>query len=161
MIQYPIKQQMASMLLSLFFCKAASANSGNDSLLIQKELNAFIQQYVNATNSHQFANVEPLLLPNAVYWFNKSSSQGIAEIKTSFERTWSVLPDEVYGIEKVKWLTIAVNSATCIYEYTYEGTHQGKPVTGRGRGTSVLVKQKGRWLIAHEHLSIPEGMKGN
>lgn len=143
-------------MLSLLFYKSATANSVSDSLKLQEELNTFIGQYVDATNSHDFANVQPLLLPNAVYWFNKSSSQGIAEIKTNFVRTWSVLPDEVYGIENVKWLTVTSNSATCIYEYTYEGTHQGKPLRGRGRGTSVLVKQHKRWLIAHEHLSIPE-----
>ena len=79
----------------------------------------------------------------------------MAAIKTDFERTWSLLPDDVYGIENVKWLTIAPNSAACIYAYTYEGTHQGKPLKGR-RGTNVFVKQNGRWFIAHEHLLIPE-----
>ncbi len=122
----------------------------------EKELNAFIKTYVDATNSHNFANVQDLLLTDAVYWFNKSESQGIAAIKKNFESTWSYLPDEVYGIENVKWLSIEKNSATCIYEYTYQGTHDGKQVKGRGRGTSLLVKHNGKWRIVHEHLSIPQ-----
>ena len=122
----------------------------------EKELNAFLSAYVKATNSHDFARVAPLLLPEAVYWFNKDESQGTAAIRENFERTWRYLPDEVYGIENIKWLSIENNSATCIYEYTYQGTHAGKPLKGRGRGTSVLVRQKGKWRIAHEHLSIPQ-----
>ncbi|PRY00365.1 ketosteroid isomerase-like protein [Pontibacter ummariensis] len=122
---------------------------------VERELNAFIKDYVDATNSHDFDTVEPLLLAEAVFWFNKSESQGIDAIRKNFESTWGYLPDEVYGIEKVKWLSIEKNSATCIYEYTYQGTHEGKAVKGRGRGTSVLVKKRGKWRISHEHLSIP------
>ena len=120
------------------------------------ELNAVIRKYVDATNSHDFANVQVLLRPDAVYWFNKSESEGIAAIRKNFEGTWRYLPDEVYGIENVKWLTISEDSATCIYEYTYQGTHDGKPVKGRGRGTTVFTRLDGQWRIAHEHLSIPQ-----
>lgn len=121
----------------------------------QQELDGFIKQYVDATNSHDFANVRPLLLPGAVYWFNKQDKQGTAVIQAYFEDTWRKLPDEVYGIENVKWLSIDENSATCIYDYTYRGHFNGKAVQGRGRGTTVLVRQGGQWRIAHEHLSIP------
>lgn len=118
------------------------------------ELNAFIQRYVDATNSHEFANVAPLLTPDAVYWFNQRGTEGVKNIQAYFEDTWRTLPDEVYGIENVRWLAVDANSATCIYEYTFRGTHKGKPMAGRGRGTSVLVKRDGQWRIAHEHLAL-------
>ena len=151
-----MKNSLITLLLGLLSCYAALASNTGAGTKAEQELNAFIQRYVDATNSHDFTHVEPLLLPDAVYWFNKNESKGIAAIKKNFESTWSYLPDEVYGIEKVQWLSVQKNSASCIYEYTYQGTHAGKPVKGRGRGTSVLVRQNGQWRIAHEHLSIPQ-----
>lgn len=150
-----MKKKALIMFLSLLFSTAVMAQTTHRPKT-EEELNAFIKHYVEATNSHDFSQVAPLLLSDAVYWFNKDESQGITAIKKNFESTWNYLPDEVYGIENIKWLSIGKNSATCIYEYTYQGTHEGKPLKGRGRGTSVLVKQNGNWQIAHEHLSIPQ-----
>ena len=151
-----MKKVITSTFLCLFICFASITLSTGASPKTEQELKAFLKAYVDATNSHDFANVQPLLLPEAVYWFNQNESEGIDAIKVNFERTWSYLPDEVYGIEKIKWLSIDKKSATCVYEYTYQGTHEGKSVKGRGRGTSVLVKQNGKWRVAHEHLSIPQ-----
>lgn len=151
-----MKINVACLSICLCLCLATLAFGVGARPKVEQELNTFIKSYVDATNTHEFMNVQPLLLPDAVYWFNKDASEGIAAIKVGFESTWKFLPDEVYGIENIKWLSIEKNSATCIYEYTYQGTHNGKPIKGRGRGTSVLVKQHGRWRIAHEHLSIPQ-----
>ena len=122
----------------------------------EQELAAFIQRYVAATNSHNFENVRPMLQPEAVYWFNKKESKGLPEIEVSFNESWKYLPDEVYGIKDITWLSVDKRSATCIYTYTYQGTHNGKAVQGKGRGTTILVKENGNWQIAHEHLSIPQ-----
>ncbi|WP_221627095.1 nuclear transport factor 2 family protein [Pontibacter sp. Tf4] len=129
---------------------------GKANLEAKQEVAAFMQRYVAATNSHNFANVQPLLQPGAVYWFNKKESRGLPEIEAGFNESWNYLPDEVYGIENITWLSIDKRSATCIYIYTYQGTHNGKPVQGKGRGTTILVKENGNWRIAHEHLSIPQ-----
>ncbi|MBF8964065.1 DUF4440 domain-containing protein [Pontibacter sp. FD36] len=150
-----MNKNTACLSLCLYFCFVAAAFGTGANPKVEQELNVFIKNYVDATNTHDFANVQPLLMPDAIYWFNKEASEGMAAVKVNFERTWSYLPDEVYGIENIKWLSVEKGSATCIYEYTYQGTHAGKPVSGRGRGTSVLVKQDGKWRIAHEHLSIP------
>ncbi len=147
---------MRYLLLSLLLCFSVTAFAAKGTPQSEQELTAFLRAYVDATNSHDFATVRPLLTADAVYWFNKSESQGLEAIQKNFEASWSYLPDEVYGIENVKWLSIEKNSAACLYEYTYQGTHAGKPVKGRGRGTSVLVKQNGNWKVAHEHLSIPQ-----
>ncbi len=140
----------------LFICFTSVTLGAGASPKKEQELNAFLQAYVDATNSHDFANVQPLLKSEAVYWFNKNESEGIDALKVNFEGTWNYLPDEVYGIENIRWLSVEKKSATCIYEYTYRGTHDGKPIQGRGRGTSVLVKQNRKWRIAHEHLSVPQ-----
>ncbi|MDX5481320.1 MAG: nuclear transport factor 2 family protein [Hymenobacteraceae bacterium] len=151
-----MKRNTITALLTLMLCFPFVSYAYPGSPKAEKELSAFITAYVKATNSHDFSQVAPLLFPEAVYWFNRDESQGIAAIRENFERTWRYLPDEVYGIESITWLSIEKNSATCIYTYTYQGTHDGKPVKGSGRGTSILVKQNGKWQIAHEHLSIPQ-----
>ena len=142
-------------LLALFLSIGVWSSGGNRNPKAMQELNAFLKRYVEATNSHEFAQVRPLLMPNAVYWFNQKESSGLEQIRESFQASWSYLPDEVYGIQNVTWLSVEQNSATCIYQYTYQGTHEGKPVKGGGRGTTVLVRQGGQWRIVHEHLSIP------
>ncbi|WP_439879664.1 YybH family protein [Pontibacter sp. MBLB2868] len=151
-----MKRVTTNVLLLLLLIFAPFALSATGTPKAEAELNAIMNAYVAATNSHDFENVQPLLLSDAIYWFNKSESQGIAAIRKNFESTWGFLPDEVYGIVNIKWLSVEKNSATCIYEYTYQGTHEGKPMKGKGRGTSVLVRHHGKWRIAHEHLSIPQ-----
>lgn len=151
-----MKKTMYCLFLCLLCCFSTIASEEKDNPKAERGLNAFIKDYVDATNSHNFAKVQELLLPDAIYWFNKNESKGIAAIKANFESTWSYLPDEVYGIKNVRWLSVEKNSATCIYEYTYQGTHEGKPLKGGGRGTTILVKHNGKWRIAHEHLSIPK-----
>ena len=148
-----MRKKLISTLIIILFCFPALASVPKDSLKITLELNDFIKQYVDATNSHNFDNVQPLVLKEAVYWFNKEESRGIVTIRANFEKSWNYLPDEIYGIEKVEWLAVTPNTAACRYEYTFCGTHDGVRVEGRGFGTSVLVKQDGKWLITHEHLS--------
>lgn len=118
----------------------------------EHDLNDLIKRYVDATNTHDFSHVEPLLTADAVYLFNQRAMRGVAEIKPYFEDAWRRLPDEVYGIENVQWLSVDHDSATGIYEYTYHGNQEGKVVAGRGRGTTLLLKRDGQWRIAHEHL---------
>ncbi|SFD67746.1 SnoaL-like domain-containing protein, partial [Bacillus sp. UNCCL81] len=46
------------------------------------------------------------------------------------------------------------NSATCTYQFQYEGYLKGNFVSGHGRATNVFIKNDhGVWLVIHEHLS--------
>ncbi|WP_299823400.1 nuclear transport factor 2 family protein [uncultured Pontibacter sp.] len=149
-------KKTSCILLGLFLCLTALTAGNKKKPKPTQELDSFLQQYVQATNSHDFNQVRRLLTPDAVYWFNKQESRGLQEIQASFEVSWSYLPDEIYSIKNITWLSVEKNSATCIYRYSYQGTHAGKAVAGGGRGTSVLVRKDGNWRIAHEHLSIPQ-----
>lgn len=44
--------------------------------------------YEEATNSHDFDPVEPLLSPDAVYFFSHGTYRGQVEIRQAFEETW-------------------------------------------------------------------------
>jgi ketosteroid isomerase-like protein len=113
-----------------------------------------LQQYIEATNTHDFNNVKKVLHENAIFWFTDKTCTTIQEIQNYFENAWDMIKEEVYTAKNVHWLTVDQNSATCTYTYHYEGYHNGKFVTGSGRATNVFIKnEKGEWKLIHEHLS--------
>jgi hypothetical protein len=43
--------------------------------------------------------------------------------------------------------------AGCLYNFHWRSVIDDKPVSGGGRGTSLLRVTNGQWQIVHEHLS--------
>lgn len=113
-----------------------------------------LQQYIKATNTHNFENVKSLLHPNAVYWFSNKTCTTTKEIQNYFENSWEVIKEEVYSATNVQWLAADEKTASCVYTYHYEGYHDGKFISGSGRATNVFIKENGHdWKLIHEHLS--------
>ncbi|WP_413379884.1 YybH family protein [Alkalihalobacillus sp. 1P02AB] len=112
-----------------------------------------LEQYIAATNTHDFAEVEKLLHPEVIYWFSNKSCTTKEQIQSYFEHSWSVIKEEVYSANDVQWLATSDEVATCIYTYHYEGLLNGKFVSGQGRATNVFKKEDGEWKLIHEHLS--------
>lgn len=118
-----------------------------------EELNSFLQAYEDATNSHDFDQIEPLLTEDAKYFFSEGTFQGLAELRAIFQKNWDTVQEEVYRLRQVEWLAVSDEVAVCTYTYHWHGFFQGEHKEGSGRGTNVLVKRKGQWLMHHEHLS--------
>lgn len=117
----------------------------------------FLREYEQRTNTHRFEEVAPLIVDTAIYWFNDGSFQGKEAIKQAFEKTWTFIQDEHYGIENIQWLVKDQQSAVCVYLFRWQGKVQEQLTQGMGRGTSVLEKVNGQWKVIHEHLSsLPE-----
>lgn len=113
-----------------------------------------LEQYIEATNTHEFSNVKNMIDDNAVYWFTNKTCVTLNEIREYFESSWDLVKDEVYSLTDINWIAVDENSATCIYTYHWQGFINGKFVSGKGRGTNVFVKKSDDvWKIAHEHLS--------
>ncbi len=113
-----------------------------------------LQDYIDATNTHNFNNVKSVIEPGAVYWFTDKTCTSLAEIKHYFETAWDTIHEEVYTASDVRWVTIDDHSATCTYTYKYEGFYKGEFVTGSGRATNVFkTNENGEWKLIHEHLS--------
>lgn len=113
-----------------------------------------LQQYIAATNSHDFNNVRQHLHDNAVYWFSNKTCTSMSEIQGYFEKAWHTIQEEVYSAQDVHWISFDEHSATCLYTYHYEGYYNGKYVSGKGRATNVFVKnEREEWKLVHEHLS--------
>jgi ketosteroid isomerase-like protein len=112
-----------------------------------------LQHYIAVTNSHDFNQVEPIVHPEAIYWFTEKSHEGVAAIRSYFEGTWDLIKDEVYTIDDVSWIATDEKVATCLYNYNWSGLYNGTFVKGSGRATNIFVNIDGVWKIIHEHLS--------
>lgn len=113
-----------------------------------------LQQYIKATNTHDFNQVKKYIHKDAIYWFSDKTCTSLLEIQQYFENAWNVIQDEVYTVTNVKWLTNDHNSATCTYQFRYEGYFKGNFVVGHGRATNVFKKNDhGVWMVIHLHLS--------
>ncbi|HXY58254.1 MAG TPA: nuclear transport factor 2 family protein [Methylocystis sp.] len=109
--------------------------------------------YEEKINLRRFDEVEPLISPQAVFWFTDGTHRGIAEIRAAFERTWTTLQNEIYWLEDVEWIGLSDAVASCTYRFCWKAEISGDTFEGRGRGTTVLRTESGQWKIVHEHLS--------
>ena len=112
-----------------------------------------LETYINATNTHDFDQVQECLHKDAVYWFTNATCTTSAEIRGFFENAWDTIKEEKYMAENVEWLVTDEMTAVCLYTFRFEGYMNGEFLTGSGRATNVFVKEEGRWLLKHEHLS--------
>ncbi len=109
--------------------------------------------YLEATNTHDFDQVEKLLHPTAVYFFGDATCIGHEQVRAYFERTWAMIPDEHYWAEDIRWVTDTNQAAVATYTYHWKGTIAGEPRSGAGRATNVFTRTEHGWQLAHEHLS--------
>ena len=113
-----------------------------------------LEAYTDRINRQDFDFLVDLIAPDATFWFSSGTHRGIAAIRTAFEATWSAMgPDEHYWLDQLEWLAEGESAAACIYRFNWETVADGKPISGSGRGTTVLKRMGERWWIAHEHLS--------
>ena len=114
---------------------------------------AFIRAYEQATNSHDIAQLAPLIASDAVYWFTDGSHRGRDAVLAAISQTFATIRDEVYWINELEWIATDASQAVCRYHFAWTGIVDGRPRSGSGRGTNVLVKNDGTWQMLHEHLS--------
>jgi ketosteroid isomerase-like protein len=114
---------------------------------------AFVRAYEQATNSHDIAQLAPLIAPEAVYWFTDGSHRGGGDILAAIAATFAAIRDEIYQIADLEWIAVSSNHAVCRYRFSWTGTVNGQSRSGSGRGTNVLVNSDGTWQMLHEHLS--------
>ena len=120
---------------------------------LEAELSAFMTGYEQANNGHDIGRVASLIARDATYWFTDGSYRGVGEITAAIERTFSVIRDEVYEIRDLEWMVVTSGYAVCRYRFSWAGVIDGRPRSGRGRGTNVIVQRDGAWQMLHEHLS--------
>lgn len=117
------------------------------------ELNRLMREYEAANNSRVLDKVLAYVAPDASYWFSDGSHYGHAEISVALQETFDAIQGEVYSIHDLTWITASADIAVCRYQFSWSGLVRGKPSSGTGRGTNVLVRHDSGWLIEHEQLT--------
>lgn len=130
--------------LSLFIPISASEPIMNH----QTALNA----YVEKLNTHSWRQIAPHVSEDAVFIFTEGTFIGHEAAKAAFEKTFALIQNEQFSLHNVAWTAVSGEIAVCHYEFRWKGIIGGQESAGGGRGTSILRKVVGRWLIVHEHL---------
>jgi ketosteroid isomerase-like protein len=114
-----------------------------------------LKQYIDATNTQDFDEVEKYVHQDAVYIFSGQEVKGIKDVRAYFEKTWSKIKDETYWATDVQWIHEDDQTMICLYQYHYNGYFDGKFIEGSGRATNVFIKcaVTNEWKLHHEHLS--------
>jgi ketosteroid isomerase-like protein len=108
--------------------------------------------YVEALNTHSWDQIAPFVTADAVFIFTEDTFVGKAAAKAAFEKTFNLIENEVFSLHDIVWTVVTEEVAACHYEFRWKGLISGQESSGGGRGTTILRKADGRWLITHEHL---------
>jgi len=116
---------------------------------------AAFERYRALINTHDFEQLaESVIAPDALFVFTDKTHRGMDEIREAFNRTWSILPDEIYTMGDEQWLARGPDAALVVFRYSYQGTAKnGKLLTGGGHGTNLYKRTAAGWRLAYEHLS--------
>ena len=94
------------------------------------------------------------LSDDAVFFYsNEAAHFGEQAIRAAIKANFDSIKDDSYATHDHIWLAQSELAAACICSFAWTGTLDGKQVGGRGRGTTVLRRERDGWRIVHEHLS--------
>ena len=111
-----------------------------------------LSAYVEALNTHSWDQIAPHVAEDAVFIFTEDTFTGHAGAKAAFEKTFALIQNEHFSLHDIVWTVVTDDVAVCRYEFRWKGLISGQESSGGGRGTTILRKTNGHWLIAHEHL---------
>ena len=111
-----------------------------------------LKSYVEKLNTHSWDQIAPHVTEEAVFIFTEDTFVGKAAAKGAFEKTFKLIENEVFSLHNIVWTVVTDDVASCRYEFRWKGLISGQESFGGGRGTTILIKLDGRWLITHEHL---------
>jgi len=113
----------------------------------------FIKNYERALATQDWGNVGPLIHKDASVTFsNGTVHQGKAAVKVAFERNFDLIKNEAYRVENIRWLLKNESTAVYLFDFFWKGIINNQSVEGSGIGTSVLIREAGKWLLLTEHL---------
>ena len=111
-----------------------------------------MREYQEALAIQKWSNIEPLLHDTICVTFSTGTFKGKHEVQKVFEHNFAIIEEEEYSISNLHWIHLGEESAVCLYTFQWQGLIDGRPRSGGGRGTSVLVSEADRWKILTEHL---------
>lgn len=117
------------------------------------KLEEFVKCYEEGLASQDWDIVDPLISDNASVTFSDGTVHiGKENVRKAFVNNFDQIKSEEYSIKDVKWLVKDETYAVYLFEYYWSGIISGKPISGNGIGTSVIVLQDDSWKLLTEHL---------
>jgi ketosteroid isomerase-like protein len=116
----------------------------------------FLNRFEEIAEKEDFNLLQDMIHESAFFRFNDGDFFGRKAVQAAFEKTWksgSGTKKERFYLSDIVVLSVDHASATATYTYNWEGSQDGRQFRIQGRGTRVLVVEKGRFQIIHEHLS--------
>jgi ketosteroid isomerase-like protein len=113
----------------------------------------FIKQYEAALVTQDWQQVDPLVHPDACVTFSSGAVHvGKTAVRHAFERNFALIQDETYAIENVHWVMRGAETAVYLFTFRWSGLINGKPASGAGTGSAVLINGANGWQLLIEHL---------
>lgn len=120
----------------------------------QKAVLEFLSAFEEAQALQDFAEVAPLIHPDALFRFNDGDYRGTDQIRAALESTWAFdVENEIYSMSDFEVEYTDSTSAVVTFTFHWSGVGPEGSFEVAGRGTSVLVKQGGSLKVLLEHLS--------
>lgn len=116
----------------------------------------FLNLFEDIAANENFDLLAHMVHDRAFFRFNDGDFRGKAAVRGAFEKTWKGdgnVRKERFYLTDIEVLSVDVRSAAATYTYNWEGSMDGQSFRIQGRGTRVMVVEKGRIQIIHEHLS--------
>ena len=113
----------------------------------------FIRRYEAALASQSWAEVDPLVHDDVCVTFSSGAvHKGRAAVRSAFETNFASIEGERYSVTNVHWVLRTEQTSVFVFDFEWSGRIQGQPAQGKGRGTSVLVRDRDEWKLLAEHL---------
>lgn len=114
---------------------------------------SFIKKYGAALATQDWQQVDPLVYPDACVTFSSGAVHvGKTAVRQAFERNFSLIQDETYAIENVHWVMKGEDTAVYLFTFHWSGIINGKPASGAGTGSAVIINGANGWQLLVEHL---------
>ncbi len=114
-----------------------------------------LAEYKKALATQNWDVVAPLIHEKACFIFTEGTYFGKSAIETAVRATFNLIKNENYSITNSAWVHVSDTCAICTYDFEWSGLISGKEASGRGRGTTAVIFDHGRWQIILEHLGPP------
>lgn len=113
----------------------------------------FVAAYGRALATQDWDVVAPLVHPQACVTFSSGAvHEGKDAVGAAYRSNFALIEDEEYAISNVRWLRRDATIAVYLFDFAWSGLIGGKPASGAGRGTAVIVADGGAWRLLAEHL---------
>jgi len=116
-----------------------------------------LRHYERAMSAHDLRGALRVIANDAVFWLSDGTTHAGKEgIAAAIRESFEALKGGMFEISSVRWLVRTVATAVSVYRFRWSAVREGRPARGFGRGTTVLLRREGKWLIVHEHQSRGE-----